>query len=740
MTDGEQHAGRTRRRRRRGGVSLATRLAASVLALSLVALAVATFVGLNAGVGLGREISEQRLRTLSDAGSFDVAAQLGGLRSANEALALSPEASTAVADFSEAFDRLSSAVTTGANELTRDLLAAYDEVYLDRDTRSSRPPAIGELVPSDARALYLQRRYSVEAVDVETGQPVVGEPEEGQTVEIRRVEEPGRLDDAGDGSDWSAVHARFHPVYRRVVDELELLDLYLIEPTDSRIVYSVEKRPDLGTSLVGGPFGGTVLATTVDAVIDDPGGGARTSDLRSYPAAPGRTVGVIATPIVDDGELAGVVALMYDGGDLSAILDPTAITDDSEFSRSADVYLVGADGTLRSDPSSFLSDPVAYLDASEAAGQITASERAAIEAAGSTVLVQRAAAATVLAGVAGDDSVERRTSVSGADVFTVVTPLTADDVEWYVVAEVGFDEAEAALTDFANILIVGTSLFVIAVAFFAVAWATRIVAPVRTISDRLGSGDVTNDELVIPEQSPVEMHQLAESFRSMAATLDAQQVSLALAREERLELMRRMLPDAVATRIVSGALDGIDEVSNASVAVVVVLGLGDLVRRDPDTQHDIVDRLHGELDDLADVHGLDRVKVVGDAYFAACGHDRPFIDHAPRAAAFASEAGDAVRAIGREVAAGLDVAAGIHTGPVSVGMTGGARLVYDVWGPTVTTAHHLARRARTGDVIVSDTTRAMLPDDVECVRVDSGDADIWRITTAITPNPAGTVR
>jgi hypothetical protein len=157
---------------------------------------------------------------------------------------------------------LSSAVTTGANELTRDLLAAYDEVYLDRDTRSSRPPAIGELVPSDARALYLQRRYSVEAVDVETGQPVVGEPEEGQTVEIRRVEEPGRLDDAGDGSDWSAVHARFHPVYRRVVDELELLDLYLIEPTDSRIVYSVEKRPDLGTSLVGGPFGGTVLATT----------------------------------------------------------------------------------------------------------------------------------------------------------------------------------------------------------------------------------------------------------------------------------------------------------------------------------------------------------------------------------------------------------------------------------------------------------------------------------------------
>jgi class 3 adenylate cyclase len=730
MTDVRPEAVQAPRRRRRGGVSLATRLAAAVLALSLVALAVATFVGLSTGFGLGREIYEQRLLTLADAGAFDVTAQLDGLEGANEALAISPEAATAVEDFSAAFDRLADSVTIDAGQLTDDLLAAYDDTYLASGSSTTGPLTVGELVPSEPGALYLQRRFAVETVDVETGQPVVGEPAEGQIVEIRPVDDPGRLEDAGDGTDWSAVHALVHPAYRRVVEELELLDLYLIEPTDARIVYSAEKRPDLGTSLVTGPFGGSVLATTVNAVIEDPAGGSRTSDVRTYGAAPGSNVGVIATPILTNGVLDGVVAMMYDAADLSALLDASSIADESDFSQTADVYLVGPDGILRSDPRSFLEDPVAYLDASEAAGRITAAERAAIEAAGSTVLIQQAPPATLVAGTSGDDSIDRRTSVSGADAISVVRPVGTDAPGWYVVAEVADDDAEQSLLDFANILIVGTSLFVIAVAFFAVAWATRVVRPVRMISDRLGSGDITTDELVIPERSPVEMHHLAESFRSMAATLDARKVSLALAREERLELMRQMLPEAVATRLANGELDSVDDAANASVAVVVVLGLGELVRRNVGAQHDVVDRLHAELDDIAEANGLDRIKVVGDAYFAACGHDRPFIDHAPRVVAFAASARDAVRAIGREVGVDLDVAVGIHTGSVSVGMTGGARLVYDVWGPTVTTAHHLARRAPAGDLLVSGTTRSMLPDDVECERIDLDDADVWRIDPA----------
>ena len=117
--------------------------------------------------------------------------------------------------------------------------------------------------------------------------------------------------------------------------------------------------------------------------------------------------------------------------------------------------------------------------------------------------------------------------------------------------------------------------------------------------------------------------------------------------------------------------------------------------------------------------------MVGDAYFASCGHDRPFIDHAPRVVAFATDARDAVRAIGAEQGAGLAIGAGVQTGPVTVGMTGGARLVYDVWGETVTSAHHLARQAGPDVVLVAEPVKALLPDEVEITPV--GDEGVWAV-------------
>jgi class 3 adenylate cyclase len=397
------------------------------------------------------------------------------------------------------------------------------------------------------------------------------------------------------------------------------------------------------------------------------------------------------------------------------------------------VYLIGADGTLRSDPRTYLDDPTAFLDASETSGQITAAQRDEITAAGTTVLIQPAPRAALASAADGDTSVNRESSVTGSRAIAVVTPLEVSDLGWAVVSEVSPAGAESALGDFRDILIVGTSLFVIAIAFFAVAWATRIMRPVKMISERLGSIETNSEPLVIPAQSPIEMHDLAASFASMANTLERQQLTLAVAREERLGLMREMLPHAIADRLARGDLEGVDTVPQASVVVVVVLGLGELVRAG-DGARDIIEQLHSELDDLADAHGLDRIKVVGDAYFAACGHDRPFIDHAPRVVAFATDARDAIRAMSRTAALGpgLDAATGVQTGAVTVGMTGGARLVYDVWGDTVTAAHQLARRAGPGTVLVSDATHSALPEEIPAAAIRQNDGTtVWSLADTV---------
>jgi class 3 adenylate cyclase len=706
--EADSNAGKRPRRIRKVRVSMATRLAASVVIVSFTALVIATIVGLNAGRSLGEDIYENRLDSLESSGAFDVASQLRSTSNTATALAASPQAVIALDEFNSALDELDSELPESID--LDQLIEAYQERYIAPLEDAGRPAEIRSIVPEDSAATYLQSKYAID---------------------LGVIKQPSFIDDAGDGTRWSEIHKTVHPVYRGVIDQLELLDLYLIEPTTGRVVYSVGKKPDLGTALNIGPFSGSVLATTVDRVINNPENGTVSSDLSFYNAVPGTPVGVVASPVMDGDRLVGVLALMYDGLVFTDLLTADGNWEQAGFPETGDTYLVGLDGTTRSDPRPFLENEQLYLDKSQEFGLLSDSQRTTIEAVGTTVLTQSVVDATFTAAIDGNTNISKRVSLTGQSVFGLVAQVPSDEVTWYVVSELSTAAAERGLDDFQNILVVGASIFIVAIAFFAVAWANTMMRPVRAISERLGSNNEERAEFDVAEKSPIELQNLASSFESMSETLDRQQVNLAIARESRLNVMRRMLPSAVAERIAAGDLQTLDEVSHVSVVVLVVLGLNDLVHADSGDR-DLIEQAHAELDELAEQHGLDRIKVVGDAYFAACGHDRPYIDHAPRSIAFAAEAHEVLVELSADSPADLDVAIGIDTGSVNVGMTGGARLIYDVWGPTVTIAHNLARRAARGEVLMTTQTKDLLPPGVATTLVSGSDAEteLWSVATA----------
>jgi class 3 adenylate cyclase len=359
---------------------------------------------------------------------------------------------------------------------------------------------------------------------------------------------------------------------------------------------------------------------------------------------------------------------------------------------------------------------------------MNAADQRLVEAAGSTVLIQQANDAAVLAGASGVTAVERRTNTIGTETFSATSRVPFERLDWFLVSEVDVESAEGDLDEFEEFLVIGTATFIVALAFLAVIWANQTVRPVRDIAERLASRD-SSGTIEVPTRSPIEFHRLAESFESMSTALQDQQADLAQARTDRLGLLRRMLPPTVAARLEDGDLRSMDEVPQATVVVLVVAGLSELVAVDGKRENlAMLDELVAELDGLAERHGLERVKVLGDSYFAACGHDRPLIDHAPRATAFASDARDAVRDLGSAVAGNLDTAIGIHTGPVTVGITGGRRMLYDVWGATVSSAHLLARQARPSQTLVSEETRNMLPETVRLDRVEGAEVNAWSVS------------
>ena len=92
---------------------------------------------------------------------------------------------------------------------------------------------------------------------------------------------------------------------------------------------------------------------------------------------------------------------------------------------------------------------------------------------------------------------------------------------------------------------------------------------------------------------------------------------------------------------------------------------------------------------------------------------------------FTLQARDAIRDHARDHGLDLDVAAGIHTGAITVGLTGDARLTYDLWGETVDLAYLLARAADRGQVLVTTEARDRLPAEFDLQPISVSDLAVW---------------
>ena len=85
------------------------------------------------------------------------------------------------------------------------------------------------------------------------------------------------LDQAEDGSDWSAAHGACHPTLRTELETRDLYDIFVVNDSGD-IVYTVYKETDLGTNLASGSFSDSGLAQAYQAASD----GLAISDVAPY--------------------------------------------------------------------------------------------------------------------------------------------------------------------------------------------------------------------------------------------------------------------------------------------------------------------------------------------------------------------------------------------------------------------------------------------------------------------------
>jgi class 3 adenylate cyclase len=203
---------------------------------------------------------------------------------------------------------------------------------------------------------------------------------------------------------------------------------------------------------------------------------------------------------------------------------------------------------------------------------------------------------------------------------------------------------------------------------------------------------------------------LGEAVRGRRA-LDREHRLLLAERERSERLLLNVLPAPIAARLKQGEeviADGFPEVT------VLFADLVDFTRRSQDTTPErvvqVLDDLFSALDELAERHGLEKIKTVGDAYMAVGGLPEPRPDHAEAVAEMAL----AVREeVGRHLDPGgrpLAVRIGIDTGPVVAGVIGRRKFSYDLWGDTVNVASRMESLGVSGCIQVTDRTHRRLRD------------------------------
>ena len=172
--------------------------------------------------------------------------------------------------------------------------------------------------------------------------------------------------------------------------------------------------------------------------------------------------------------------------------------------------------------------------------------------------------------------------------------------------------------------------------------------------------------------------------------IEQQAAELAEAHATSERLLLNVLPAPIAERLKAGETTIADAYDDATVLFADLVGFTPLASSlSPADTVELLDRLFSSFDRLAEAHGLEKIKTIGDAYMVVGGVPEACTDHPSRVVAMALEMLDAVATLGREMDRSLDLRIGVHTGPVVAGVIGTTKFIYDLWGDTVNVASRL---------------------------------------------------
>jgi len=676
------------RRRRLFRVGIQSKLLLTLLVCSILSVAVIGFIGAVSGRNALRQVESERLIELRESQRRQVQALFKEVTNSLIVYSGGFSAVEAITAFTAGFDQLANAAINPAqqqalvNYYTNDMIKPIDRL-------TGEQLDINAIMPSSNAQKYLQAFY---------------------TAPFASATQAMNIEDAGDGSAWSAANARFNSHFREIVTRFRYPDALLLD-MQGNVVYTVNKGPDLGTNILTGPYRESNLRDAYQrALRSNDVDFVWITDFQPYQPQLDAPTAWVVSPVGMNGKTEGVMALPLPSSKINSIMTANRHWDAAGMGQATETYLAGPDNLMRSDSRLFLEDPAEYRVEAVADGTPPDVAERAIRL-GGTILVQPVPSAGLSAAQRGQTGVVSATDYTGNRELEAYAPLDIpnSDLHWSILATRDNSDAFARLGRFSQTLVVAVSAMILAICMASMLLAQLMLRPIRRLqagTQQISSGDY---EVNIPMTSRDEIGDLTAAFNEMSRNLAVKEELLNEQRRENDRLLRALMPESIMQRYRQGQGTIAQEHQDVAIIFADIVGLDEISGAvSGDELVGIVDELFKQFDSAAESLGVERIRTFHNGYLASCGVVTPRLDSLHRSVDFGLEMRRVIERFNTQTGHALGIRVGINTGNVISGLVGRSGLAYDMWGAAVSLAYQMqSGETQPGIYVTSQVYEAM---------------------------------
>ncbi len=538
------------------------------------------------------------------------------------------------------------------------LAAFYRDAFLPKLAKTTgQAPVVSDYLPTTPAARYLQYQYIANNPDPDARY---------------------KLADAGDGSEYSAVHGEYQRILAKLVLDFHFDNIYLVDNQTGDVLYTFSKSPLFATNILTGPYSDTTateLCKQLRKAKDRDG--VLTADFTYFASAGGKAVALMASPVFDGPEQVGILYIQLPIDEINRVMtdDFGWVTDG--LGQTGECYLVGPDHLMRSRSRLLHEDPSKYFDMLAAAGY-PSGDIDRVRRANTALLSQPVRTAAVDDAMAGRTSTTTGPSYLGVTTLASSAPLDVPGLRWTIVAEMRTDEAFAPLDRLTRNILISSVVIVIVVTLIAVLLGRLFVRPIDRLLGGVRQLEAGDAGVEVDVKSKDEFNDLGAAFNQMSRTLKVKTDLLDERTRQADALLASVLPPAAAARSRAGQPPVTDTYPDVSVIVARFAGFTPAMESGANGRAvSLLGDLMSAVDEAAERHGVERVTSGGGFYRAACGLSVPRVDHASRAVDFAEELVRLVHRFGQDQRP-LGVRVGISSGGAAGSVVG--RFTYLLWG------------------------------------------------------------